>query len=322
MRGSLHSQITGIWKQSGINQIGESRHLHKQEAREIGARGAHEIGQNVGISSYNTAKAYLSTWHQLADYVRSEHKLRDIERLEPEMVREFLAAKAEIGCSWQTLTGDGAALNKLAVALTQYSERMAERFNREAAVYNFRDMVDSARDAYRDILDRFTDSRQYQNPNILFDSFKDPGHRLAAHIQLEGGTRIHEASLIKTDQLRGLGNDKFTGRDVGLVQIQGKGGKTITVKISCHTYRELEMHIAQDGHFKIDKDSYRTDLKHAAHSSGQRYSGSHGLRWNFAQNRMEELQKNGVRFEQALAVVSTEMGHERVSITKHYLGSK
>ena len=69
----------------------------------------------------------------------------------------------------------------------------------------------------------------------------------------------------------------------------------------------------------FDERAYRKDLQRAANLRGQKYHGSHGLRWNFARERFHNLMENGYTYEQALAQVSRELGHERADITKHYL---
>ena len=72
---------------------------------------------------------------------------------------------------------------------------------------------------------------------------------------------------------------------------------------------------------EFDKNDYREALKKAALESSQDYTGSHGLRWNFARDRMEELsEKTDMTYEEKLQEISWEMGHERADITVHYLG--
>lgn len=48
-------------------------------------------------------------------------------------------------------------------------------------------------------------------------------------------------------------------------------------------------------------------------------SGAHGLRHSYAQQRMAELQRQGLLREAALTTVSQEMGHFRPDITETYL---
>ncbi|MGP5714068.1 hypothetical protein ACTXPD_18980, partial [Vreelandella alkaliphila] len=50
-----------------------------------------------------------------------------------------------------------------------------------------------------------------------------------------------------------------------------------------------------------------------------RSTGAHGLRHSYAQERMGELQRDGLNYRDALEVVSQEMGHFRDSITEVYL---
>ena len=47
--------------------------------------------------------------------------------------------------------------------------------------------------------------------------------------------------------------------------------------------------------------------------------GAHGLRHSYAQERLRELQRQGLRWEYALETVSQEMGHFRPQITEVYL---
>jgi len=88
---------------------------------------------------------------------------------------------------------------------------------------------------------------------------------------------------------------------------------------SLSTYQKLDQHIMEHGTFRIDGTSYRDSLKAAAKATGQEYHGSHGLRWNFAQERFREVQECGLTHLQALQTVSQELGHNRVDITMHYL---
>ena len=48
-------------------------------------------------------------------------------------------------------------------------------------------------------------------------------------------------------------------------------------------------------------------------------NGAHGLRHEFAQERMNALQGAGYEYKEALEIVSQEMGHFRPEITEVYL---
>lgn len=91
--------------------------------------------------------------------------------------------------------------------------------------------------------------------------------------------------------------------------------------ISPETYSALERVVNVHGCFEVSQQEVREALKAAAEATGQQYGGhgAHGLRWCFASERMQELQEHGMSRDQALAETSSEMGHNRASITEHYL---
>jgi len=92
------------------------------------------------------------------------------------------------------------------------------------------------------------------------------------------------------------------------------------IAVSIDTYKNIEEMLMEKENMQFDKDDYREALKEAALLSDQDYTGSHGLRWNFAEERMEELQEHtNMTYEERLQEVSWEMGHERADITEHYL---
>jgi len=156
----------------------------------------------------------------------------------------------------------------------------------------------------------------------LISALENESHQLIAQIQFEGGARVYEASLIHEDQLEGLSKDEHTLKDVGLIRLDPgdtKGGKGRTISVSPETYQRLSEYIEKHQEFRINQNHYRNDLKVVAKITGQKYTGSHGLRWNFAQENLVKLQKNGFTYEQGLQQTSWNMGHERADITLHYL---
>ena len=313
MRGSIKWQVNEVFK--AISKIGHSKHLDKEIARNFGAKTWHDVGKNIGIYSYRTLDVYRDVAKQLMSYVKLEFGIKDIEKLTGEHVKSFLEYKVEQGVTFSTFQQYAAACEKLEVALNRYSE-----VNDRGNYYSFESDLKQVREVAKDVLEKTNPVRAYENPKDLIKNLTENEHFLIAKLQYEAGARLHEASLIKRDQLKGLDKDSFTGREIGKIGIQGKGGYVRDINVSADTYRELENHIKENGFFGVDKDAYRADLKAAAEKSGQDYTGSHGLRWNFAQERFNELQEKGnLTYEQALKQVSEEMGHHRADITEHYL---
>lgn len=313
MRGTTFKQIERLYERSGINAIGASKHTDKEAAREGGAQTWQEIGREVRIYSYGTADTYRDVWRSAFDHAKSEHGIKDVEKLTPEAVQSYLESRVEQGVAHSTYQKEAAALGKLEQALNRYAEAHGRGNS-----YDFRAAISETR-AEASSLSRFDSSRAYADPRGVVDAISNRDHQITAAVQLESGSRIHEASLIKPDQLQGYRADPTTGEQKGVIAYQGKGGKIGDHLVSKDTYQAVEQRIQERGEFRVDKDAYRDSIKAAAESTGQDYNGSHGLRWNYAQDRFKEIQEHGGSYEKALAQVSQEMGHERASITEHYL---
>lgn len=317
MRGSINWQVRQVF--SAVNQIGQSKHAGKQSVRsqlsdEKKAATWHAMGKRMGVYSYKTADAYRDVWRVLLGYAKVEYGLKDIEKLSGEHVRAYLEAKIDQGVAHATFMQYAAAIEKLETALNCYSE-----IHNTQGEYSFTVEIEEARHEAHLELDRFEGSRAYNNPEKLISAITDGRHKLVASIQYEGGPRVHETSLIKPGQLWGFREDKITGNLRGYMDVKGKGGKPNEISLTRQTFQCLENCLDKDGEFRIDKDRYRSDLRRAAAETEQKYTGSHGLRWSYAQNRFMEAQRCGLTYEPALSLVSEELGHERSDITEHYL---
>ena len=305
MRGSTAGQVQNVFMNSGILAIGESKHEAKREARDQGKTTWSQIGRELKIHSYGTAETYKNIWHDFANYGRSEMGLKDLEKTSGEHALQYLEHKVEQGVSANYFSTVQAALGKFEKALNMYSEKYERGQN-----YDFRDGIKEAREVASRELQKTEQSRGYEDPRELINRIETDAHKIASQIQLEGGARISEAGFIKSEQLAGKGKIHLDNT---------KGGLERDIKVSLETYQKLGKYISENGKFEINHDAYRGDICDAAKASGQNYNGSHGLRWNFAQERMEKLQENGRGYTEALKEVSEEMGHHRVDITEHYL---
>lgn len=314
MRGSIRWQADQIFHESGIKQIGESKHQAKDVARKSGAVGWHATGKALGIHSYATADSYRAVWRQVLTHAKEQFGMKDIERLTSEHITSFLSSKIDDGVARATFAQYAAALEKLETSLNMYSYK----FNRGNS-YDFSAAIAEVRSEAKD-LEKFDGSRAYEDPRALIGALANPDFRLAATMQLESGGRVREVSLIREPQLRGIMKDEITGNDRGVVSVKVKGGKMVDLSISPGAYKALSNRISSgEGIFKISAGSYRRALERTAVAMDQDYQGSHGLRWCFAQERFGEVQRAGRCYEEALSIVSREMGHERADITKHYL---
>lgn len=323
MRGNINYQVQEIYNKSGIKQIGESKHSAKEDVRKILSEKQvtatwHEIGKQIGIFSYKTADAYRAVWKQIGAHAKAEFKVKDMEKLELKHIQSYLESKIEKGVAHSTFSQYSAAIEKLESALNGYAEK-----NNTGNTYKFSEGIKNAREEAHNTLERFIGCRAYDNPKEMIDAIENPIHKLVAQIQLESGSRISECTYLNKDNLRGIKNDPVTGQKKGVFFVeQAKGGKSGEKYVSTETYKKLEEEIekAAEGRFIVKDDTYRNSLKTASEKTNQDYNGSHGLRWNFARDRFQEVQRDGkLSYEDAKTQVSREMLHERDEITKHYL---
>ena len=318
MRGNVNYQVQELYK--GVEAIGASKHEAKAECRAGGASTWHEVGQGLGIHSYSTADSYRAVWRHVGDFAKAEHGVKDLEKLTGEHVRGYLESKIAENVAASTFASYASACEKLGVALEKYAVAHETGRSYQDEKTGFSAQISESRSQATE-LEKFDRSRAYERPVDLVRSVDSEKHQLAAAIQYEAGTRIHETSQIKESQLKGIRPDSITGQQKGYVEVKGKGGKIREIGMSPGTYNRLvgEIKSSPDRQFKISEDAYDKAVRSAAGVSGQNAEGSHGLRWSYAQERHQELQKNGLSYEESLSKISSEMGHDRQDITEHYL---
>ncbi|MDO9528981.1 MAG: site-specific integrase [Syntrophales bacterium] len=315
MRGGTGYQVTKVFNESGIFNPGTSKHAEKAIARSEGAKTWSDLGKSLNIYSYRTAEVYKDTWHQAANWCKENLGVRDVEKLQGDHVKAFLESRIADGVKYSTFQRECAALSKFENALNMYADRVGKDSG-----YNFRETIKEVKAEASQVLDRAVTTRAYETPKALINEIRDPEHKTLVSVQHEGGARINEIWGLEKEDLKGLRIDAYTGETRGYIEVEGKGGKEREIAVSEDTYRNLSALIEEKGKLEFDKNEYRESLKEAALSSDQDYTGSHGLRWNFAQERMEELQEHtNMTYEERLQEVSWEMGHERADITEHYL---
>jgi len=312
MRGNVNYQVQQLYET--VKAIGQKKHQAKEDARTAGAKTTAQVAQQTGIHSYATADAYRAVWRQIGEHAKTAYGVKDLERLNGQHVASFLQIKINQGVSRATLDQYAAAAAKMENGLNRYADR-----NKTGNSYRF-DLKEVRALGAKELGNRNHEPRAYADRGKLVEKIEGKAALVAA-IQAEGGARFKEARQIKEGQLKGILLDKdVTGQLRGQIEVIGKGGKERTIQVSPATYAQLKGAVAVGGGtFRLENyRSYCDSLKNAAKETGQDYTGSHGLRWSWAQDRMEQCQQK-MSYEEALGVVSREMGHERSDITEHYL---
>jgi len=181
--------------------------------------------------------------------------------------------------------------------------------------------------------------RAYTSEQVsLITSAQNPTNALATKIAHTAGLRAHELlTLRRIDEgeaspHRKWVKERFVAMNGNRYLVTGKGGLTREVLVAHELSTELEqcrlpapVRITDRGvHYER---YYNIAGGHAWSNSFTRASqrilgwsrGAHGLRHAYAQERVDTLQRNGFLYDEALGVVSQELGHFRSDITEVYL---
>ena len=305
-KGTTKYQVKSIFELSGMLQFGQSKHTAKHAARAGGACSPTEYAQSTDIYSFSTYRAYFKTCSELLQYAADVHGVKRADRLTGEIVHAFLLTKSHVKL---------ASFRRYAAALTKFDAAISKLTDRPP---QWTKLLGEFRASAPVALESEQPARAYRNPSALVAQI-DGDMRLTAELQWRSGLRVSEACALRPEQLKGLTTDD-NGKIFGSLEIKGKGGKMRTVPVSIEIYRNLQKRLEREP-MVINPAEYRKQLRQAAHQSGQQYTyhGTHGLRWCFAQERMDDLTRKNIAYEVALTTVSREMGHERASITIHYL---
>jgi integrase len=322
--GRIERQMNYAIKESGYLQFGNSKREAMKEVRDrlvsSGEKhGSHQIAKEMGFFSQGHYKNTYLTMRSFARYL-DEKKVDNLQDFGRRRVEDFLKGKVEQGIKLEQYKNIEGHLTKMQGVLETYFDKKGIDKNLE--------IIDRAktysREYAKEHLEKGVEARSYVDSKAIIDHVNREDHKLVATIQLESGARINEASLIDNRRLGGI--TEHQGREVGVIHLQpgdAKGGLSRDLYLSRETYEKVSAYVIDHGKLHIEKggqrDIYRNAIKEAAVATDQKYTGSHGLRHNFAQNRMAELEASGIGHRVALTQVSLEMGHFREDITKHYL---
>jgi len=306
LRGSINSQLGYIWKK--IDGIGVS----KKEVRNNSNLKSVDGNRNVSglVHSFEYKDEIFKTGKQLGEFARENFGIRDFEKIDGRVVESFIEHKISEGVSKGTLDNYISHLSKIQTGL----EKIANENGKEYRSFSREDLA-SVKEIVRDLTPNQHVNRAYNNPNALISNLAGKEF-VAAKLQLEHGLRITESTLIKENQLNG-----------NTLTFQGKGGYILQKELSADLSNQIRGYM-ENGVFKVEQNHFRESLKDACRIEGEKYTGAHGLRYNFAQNTFIERFENNLSRgmspdeaeREALRHTSEEMGHHREEITKHYLG--
>ena len=306
------------------------------------------------LANAHTVEAYKNAWDEIIKFALVECKIKDFQAVTADNIEQYFSLKLQTGITIQYAELISSAIGKLETALKKLAYKYGNTGKYQAYDFSIRfKLLNEAKE--RNMLKKGSKvkyyNRAYANPRALINALKNPLYKLAATIQLEGGPRVSavekiyelrqikphklsennlsEIEIIKetskhvfVNQLQGIRPDDYTKEQIGFLFTVEKGGKPGLVRISIETYELLQKYLEENGSFKVNYDQYIEALYEAAKETNQTYFSSHGLRWNYAQNRIIQLQEHGYSYAEAQQIVSWEMKHRRPAVSLHYQGGK
>lgn len=272
--------------------------------------GRHDHRDDGKIHSVGTARGYGNSLKGSARYMQ-DNRLGDLRNMTREIAMQYLTYRAAT-VSQKTLDLDRQALQmhlgiKLSVVKSEKETHLSTRSYTPAQI------------------ERIASAQSDRNS-------------LATQIAHCAGLRAHELLTIrpvseqKASTHREWSTERFIGREGERYTVEGKGGLVREVLLSKELSARLEAARLVEPRPVIDRGVNYT--QHYDIGGGRAWSqsfsaasqrelgfstGAHGLRHSYAQERMEELQRNGMNYDDAKGAVAQEVGHFASDTTEAYL---
>ena len=284
--------------------------MAKVSFRSAASQAQHAV-RELDLQSQGTERNYEQALKGCSEFLK-ENRMGDLRGLDSDKALAYLEARSqEVG--QKTLDMDRQAMQSV------LGEKLAV----------VKSEIDSAQT-----------SRAYTHEQAqLVAGAQSDKHSLATQIAENAGLRAHELLTIRpaderpADTHREYRDDRFAGReDVQIYTVEGKGGLCREVALDRALAEKLEERrldesktiydrgIGYQQHYDLGGGKQWSDsFSKAAERELGWSQGAHGLRHEYAQERMNTLQENGYNYQEALEVVSQEMGHFRPEITEVYL---
>ena len=275
--------------------LGTGRHDHRNDGR---------------IHSLGTARGYGQALKGFADYLR-EHRLGDLPSATDQEARQYLAERShQVG--QKTLD-----LDRQAIQMHLGLRLEVVRSDRESAL----------------------STRSYTPAQVArIASAQSEANGLATRLAYHAGLRAHELLTLRPAGERSASGhrqwsaDRFAGREGVRYTVVGKGGLVREVLLTRELAEAVEARRLEEPRLVVDRGvqyvqcytigggrSWSQSFSSASRRELGFSNGGHGLRHSYVQERMDELQRRGLAYEQARATVAQEVGHFAGETTEAYL---
>ncbi len=273
--------------------------------------------QGKVISSVGTVRNYENSLSKVAEYANRELNC-GLKEITPEQAHQYLTDRSvEVG--QKTLDMERQAIQSM---MYHVSNKLG---------------TDEKLSVIKSESKQILISRSYTQEQVsMVANSQNDRNSLSTEIAHAAGLRAHELFTIqriderKPDERPAL-ESKFSQRNGLRYTVEGKGGLVREIQIPKYLSERLEQYRLDTPKELVDRGinyltryniaggkNWSNSFSSASNRSLNWSGGGHGLRHSYAQERMNELQQHMTR-DQALEVVSQEMGHFRPDITEVYL---
>lgn len=298
MKGNKNYQVYQVLK--NIDGIGISKKENKSVPHLRGG-----LVTSPLIHSYNSKRVIEARCGELYDYMRAKFNKKDLQAINGEEIKSFIADKIEKGLKKRSVDTIISQLEKIRSSLDmmeKHTKRGHEELFTREDLEACKVMAESAKASEHK-------NRAYKNPDKLINAIKDEKCRIVAELQCDYGLRVSEANKL---------NDK-NFKEYDLIEVRGKGGYYILKRLKEDVVEKIREIIQKEGKFFVSQKVYRAELEKACKATKQAFQNTHGLRYNYAQSKYIEYLQQGYEPLEAQKMVSEEMGHHRADITMHYI---
>jgi len=284
-----------------------SRHAEKQAQGKPGSRSTGKI------HSLRTLQSYTTCLKQAGQWVRQRYGIKRLKEMTPEQAQAYLEHRASQGLGQKAINNDRTAL---------------EFVTGTGSLKPVKTLVESK-----------LPGRAYTQTQVeMVAQHQEAANALATRIAYQAGLRAHELlTLQRTTETqssshRQWDSRRFLGRDGVRYIVTGKGGLKREVVLPERTAEALEARRLNEPRQVTDRgiryqqqydigggNSWSRSFNRAANRALGWSAGAHGVRHAYAQERMEELARQGLGYEAARDVLSQELGHWRGDIVETYL---
>ncbi|MBN3074467.1 site-specific integrase [Pectobacterium brasiliense] len=275
--------------------------------------------QGESLRSVGTVRNYEQALTRVAEWVRASRILGGLRELTPSLAVSYLESRGE-SVGQKTLDMERQAIQAMMHHVT--------------GILPLTERLPVIRADHPQILT----GRAYTSEQITrICAAQTPKNALATELAYAAGLRAHELyTLARPDEqpssVRQADATKWAGRSGITYTVHGKGGLVREIQLPKELASRLEA-VRRDHTVTLTDRGVNHTSRYAlggGHPWSNSFSaaaqrvlgwsaGAHGVRHSYAQERMRELQHQGMLREAALTTVSQEMGHFRPEITETYL---